>query len=116
MKRTINFVIFFALAVTPYLFVTIQSANATQQCTQQDLRAIKNFDRKLKRAQANIQDAYSETRKRRNPDDIEDMIEDVDDESEIFESAEYESMKPVYERCGRTIPKMHSGLEPFWTR
>lgn len=90
------------------------SANTQAECSPQDLRAIKKFDRKAKNVREKIAEISEEARRNRDPDDIENSVEDIDRENEFFDSPAYEAMKPVYERCGREIPTMHTGYQPFW--
>ncbi len=114
MKSAIKATLFLGVLIFAVSGASVSPSLAEQQCSPQDLRDIKSFDRKAKKAQQKIRDVYNDTKRSRDPDVLEDSVEDMDDESEFFESAEYEAMKPVYERCGRQIPKMYSGFEPFW--
>ena len=96
------------------VIISSHTVSANTSCSQKDLKAIKKFDRKLKKAQENIQDIYQEARRERDPDEIEDTADDIDEAGAIYDSPEYASMKPVYERCGRNIPDINSGFKPFW--
>ncbi len=99
---------------------TTQSSSSTasssskakvEQCTVQDLRAIKKFDsvakRKIKKAQESID--YERETPRAAQKHANERLKAIS----FFSSDEYFQMKPVYKRCGKKIP-IYYKQSSFW--
>ncbi len=115
MKKLLNIASFFAFLGLSVTSLSMQNAGAQELCTKQDLKNIRSFDRKAKKNQEKMQEYIEEQkRKRPDPDDREESPKEIKEFQDFYFSEEYEAMKPVYERCGKKIPKTHTGYEPFW--
>ncbi len=94
---------------------TLAMDDNQQTCSRQDEREIRSFNRKARKKQIKMEELRDEMRPQRgDPEDLEDITREMRKVEGFYSSPEYEAMKPVYARCGRTIPKLSSGYEPFW--
>lgn len=82
------------------------SSSELEKCTAEDVKAIKKFNPRVKRAIKKM--TMSEGIENENR-----AIKEAKKALKFFTSEEYEYMKKVYIRCGREMPT-HKHEPPFW--
>ncbi len=91
-----------------------KSAKNKEQCTKDDLRKIKSFDRKAnaKIKELNYLNDYKS--KPKNKGKAMDLKKEMKEIVKFFKSKKFNKMKIIYKRCGKRIPQP-SAERPYWS-
>lgn len=89
------------------------------QCSRNDIREIKRFDRQAQNKRKIIGELREElfqggVTNQKDLDNLADIRDEIKKHEKFFSSPKYESKRPIYERCNEDMPVLYRENTPFW--